>query len=265
MSKINLYNPYEDAEDIVKIDISYEKNDALMFRLDELSVLTVTDKNILLDLNNNENIKIKFDELDKYIVNLIQDRKITKKLKTKFNYRPLTSNYNNKDCNYDILNLNLNFEDESDYITEVYINKNKKINKNDMLELLKNNGKVQLIFEVKSIIFDKKSSMIYLDNIIRLMKAKKLKPKRIEKLKYMFNDSDNSDDSDNKSINNKTNDDCIINNNKSDTESNTESDIESDIESDKNKDNNPYMDDDKSYEINMRDDDTSIDETLIDD
>jgi hypothetical protein len=125
IKKINLYNPYDESEDIIKMDISYDKNYALMMKLDELNVITITEKNILLDLNNNDNIKNKFEEIDKYIIYLIQDRKITKKLKTKFNYRPLISTYNGKDNNYDILNLNLNFE-KDDFITDVYINKKKK-------------------------------------------------------------------------------------------------------------------------------------------
>ena len=53
--------------------------------------------------------------------------KITKKLKTKFNYRPLTSVYSHKDNNYDILNLSLNFNSEN-FATEIYESKKKKLN-----------------------------------------------------------------------------------------------------------------------------------------
>jgi hypothetical protein len=220
-----LYDPYEENNDIVKIDICCEKNNAVMLKLEELSVLTVTEKNIILNLKDKENIKNKFDELDTTIVNIIQERKITKKLKTKFNYRQLTSNYSGKEMSFDILNLNLNFE-SADYITRIYKNKKTEVDQREMYELLKNNGKAQIVFELKSVIFDRKENIIYLENIVRQMKVKKLKPKRIEKLDYSFVDSDNSDNSDN--LNNSDNssnnssdnnlykknndDDCLINN-----------------------------------------------------
>ena len=161
ITSLKLFDPYEESEDIIKIDISLDKNQAIMVKIEELSVLTVTDNNIILNLKEKSDIKKKFDELDSYIVNLIQERKITKRLKTKFNYRQLTSNYTGKDTNIDILNLNLNFDSNSnsnsnDFITKIYKNKLSEIQQNEMFELLKNNGRTQLVVEFKSIIFDKK-------------------------------------------------------------------------------------------------------------
>jgi hypothetical protein len=65
-----------------------------------------------LSLKTKEDIKKSFDNIDSYIVNEIQERKITKKLKTKFNYRQLTSSYANKDVSYDILTLLIDLESD---------------------------------------------------------------------------------------------------------------------------------------------------------
>jgi hypothetical protein len=215
ITTLKLFDPYEESEDIIKIDISFDKNQAIMVKIEELSVLTVTDNNIILNLKDKSDIKKKFDELDSYIVHLIQERKITKRLKTKFNYRQLTSNYTGKDTNIDILNLNLNFDSNSnDFITKIYKNKLSEIQQNEMFELLKNNGRTQLVVEFKSIIFDKKEGIIHLDNIIRQMKIKKLKPKRIETLEYSFIDSDESEnENDSIKLNKSNDDDCLVNTN----------------------------------------------------
>ena len=271
-----LYDPYEENNDIVKIDLCYEKNNALMLKLEELNVLTVTEKNIILNLKNKENIKKKFDELDTTIVNIIQERKITKRLKTKFNYRQLTSNYSGKELSFDILNLNLNFE-SSDYITKIYKNKKTEVDQREMYELLKNNGKAQIVFEIKSIIFDKKENIIYLENIVRQMKVKKLKPKRIEKLDYSFIDSDNSDNSDNldNNLNNNddnndddNNDDDNNNNNNNKDDNNNDSDYDNHFYKNKNKNKNKnkknndddclvnnVIDTETSYEVALQTDD----------
>ena len=213
ITSLKLFDPYEESEDIIKIDISLGKNQAIMLKIEELSVLTVTDKNIILNLKDKSDIKKKFDELDAYIVNLIQERKITKRLKTKFNYRQLTSNYTGKDTNIDILNVNLNFDSNSnDFTTKIYKNKLSEIQQNEMFELLKNNGRTQLVVEFKSIIFDKKEGIIHLDNIVRQMKIKKLKPKRIEILEYSFIDSDENQN-DSIKFNKSNDDDCLVNTN----------------------------------------------------
>lgn len=264
LNKLVLYDPYDETNDIVKIDLCYEKNSAVMLKLEELSVLTVTEKNIILNLKDKENIKKKFDELDTTIVNIIQERKITKRLKTKFNYRQLTSNYAGKEMSFDILNLNLNFESE-DYITKIYKNKKTEIDQKEMYELLKNNGKAQLVFEIKSIIFDKKENIIYLENVVRQMKVKKLKPKRIEKLEYSFVDSDMSDKSDNSDsdVSNKSDKSNDILSHKKINNNNSDNDLDGDFYrnkkyDEKNNDDdcliNNVIDTETSYEVEMKTD-----------
>ena len=216
ISDMVLYDPYDDSEDIVKIDISMNTNQAaIMIQFEELPVLGVLENHIMLSLKDKENIKTFFNDLDTYIVNIIQEKKITKKLKTKFNYRQLISG--------DILNLNLNFDENKDFVTQIYESSNVKLSSSDMVNLLKNNGRAQLVLELKSINFNKKEGVIFLDNIIRQMKVKKLKPKRIDNIKYSFVDSVNESDSETESEtkikdNKSCDDDCLINNNnKSDT------------------------------------------------
>ena len=192
---IVLYDPYDETDDIVKIDISTNKNQAsILLQLEELTVLAVNDTNIMLSLKDKDYIRKFFNDIDAYIVSIIQEKKITKRLKTKFNYRQLLSGG-------DILNLHLNFKEDNDYITQIYQNKLTKLNDTDMILLLNNNGRASVIFELKSIILNKKDGIIYLENIVRQMKVKKLKPKRISNIKYSFVDSENSEnlsDDDNK-------------------------------------------------------------------
>ena len=203
LSDIVLYDPYEENNDITKIDISLNKNQqAIMIQFEELPIIDISEKNIVLSLKDKELIQNFFNELDKYIVNIIQERKITKKLQKKFNYRQLIST--------DILNLCINFDKNNDYITEVYESKNNKLSQNDIISMLKINGRAQVILELKSINFNKKDGVIYFDNIVRQMKVRKLKPKRIANIKYSFTDSPNNVDTE--SIN-KCDDDCLINNN----------------------------------------------------
>jgi hypothetical protein len=142
-----------------------------------------------------------FDNIDSHVVSVIQERKITKKLKTKFNYRQFTSTYTNKDNNYDILSFNLNFSGDINYVTEIYENKQNKVQYNNATTILKNNARAEVVLELVSIVFDKSDGHIYLENIVRQMKIKKIKPKRIENIPYSFVDSesessDNDDDDD---------------------------------------------------------------------
>ena len=244
ISDMVLYDPYDDSEDIVKIDISMNTNQAaIMIQFEELPVLGVSENHIMLSLKDKDNIKTFFNDLDTYIVNIIQEKKITKKLKTKFNYRQLISG--------DILNLNLNFDENKDYNTQIYESSKIKLSSSDMINLLKNNGRSQIVLELKSISFNKKEGVIFLDNIVRQMKVKKLKPKRIDNIKYSFVDTINESDCDSNCESNKDteikdkdnkscDDDCLIdNNNKSDT-SDDELMLQSDNDTDEN--NNDSVD-----------------------
>jgi hypothetical protein len=189
IKQINIHDPYDESDNILKMDLSIEKMQPLMLRLDELSVITITDNNIILDIRNKDNIKTFFTKLDEYIVSILHERKITKKLKIKFNYRQLISTYTGKDTQYDILSLNLNFDDAT-YNTEVYQSQKNKLNKLDTLHLCKDNTHSECIVELTSLIFDKSNAIIYIDNVIRQMKVKKIKPKRIAKINYSFVDSE---------------------------------------------------------------------------
>lgn len=224
--KMNIHDPYDVNDNILKIDLSVDKLKAVMIKLEDLNVLSFNDSTIVLDLRGKEQIKKIFDNIDSHVVSVIQERKITKKLKTKFNYRQLTSTYTNKDNNYDILSLNINFNNDN-YSTQIFESKNKKLSHSDALTLMKNNTKVDLVLELTNVIFNKQEGFIYLDNVVRQMKVKKIKPKRIEHLQYSFIDSESSEtDTDSEDLNKnyleysddeiemklKTDDDCLVDN-----------------------------------------------------
>ena len=75
-------------------------------------------------------------------------------------------------------------------MTIIFQNKNKKLSENESILLTKNNANCEIILELKSIVFDKQEGYIFLENVVRQMKVKKIKPTRLENLKYSFVDSD---------------------------------------------------------------------------
>ena len=195
--KMNIHDPYDINDHIIKIDISVDKMKPIMLHIEELHVLSFSDTHLILDLRGKDELKQMFDNIDSHVVSVIQERKITKKLKTKFNYRQFTSIYTNKDSNYDILSFNLNFDNNANYVTEIYENKHNKVTHNNASLLLKNNARAEVILELVSIVFDKADGHIYLENIVRQMKIKKIKPKRSDSIPYSFIDSETeSSDSD---------------------------------------------------------------------
>ena len=107
--------------------------------------------------------------------------------------------------------------------------------------IMKDNTKVDVILEVISVVFNKQEGFIYLENLVRQMKVKKIKPRRIEKLQYSFVDTDSSDSdvsnndedlkeefSDNLSESN--DDDCLVNTHKVETDDEEDIDIHLDSE-----------------------------------
>jgi hypothetical protein len=210
VSKIFVYDPYDVNDNLVKIDISVDKMQPIMLRLEDLHVLSFSNTNIILDLRNKDTIKKIFDDIDSHIVSVIQERKITKRLKTKFNYRQFSSTYTNKDINYDILSLGLSFNNDN-FSTNIYENKRTQLNQEEAALILKHNARAEVILELTSIVFDKQEGFIYLENVVRQMKVKKIKPKRVEHLAYSFVDSDNEDAEDNSDNSSDSDDD---NNNK---------------------------------------------------
>ncbi len=187
--KMNIHDPYDINDHIIKMDISIDKMKPIMLHIEELHVLSFSNSNLILDLRGKDELKKMFDNIDSHVVSVIQERKITKKLKTKFNYRQFTSTYTNKDNNYDILSFNVNFNNET-YLTEIYENKRNKVSFDNATQLLKNNARAEVVLELVSIVFDKSDGHIYLENIVRQMKIKKIKPKRVDHIPYSFVDSE---------------------------------------------------------------------------
>jgi hypothetical protein len=188
--KMNIHDPYDINDHIIKMDISIDKMKPIMLHIEELHVLSFSNSNLILDLRCKDELKKMFDNIDSHVVSVIQERKITKKLKTKFNYRQFTSTYTNKDNNYDILSFNVNFNNDVNYVTDIYENKHNKVTYDNAAQLLKNNARAEVVLELVSIVFDKADGHIYLENIVRQMKIKKIKPKRIDNMPYSFIDSE---------------------------------------------------------------------------
>jgi len=191
VKKMNIHDPYEVNDNLIKIDLSVEKMKPVMIRIPELNVLSFSNNNIILDLREKKEIKNIFDNIDAHVVSVIQERKITKRLKTKFNYRQFTSTYTGKDTVYDILVLGITTNQT--FSTEIYENKKKKLSFDDATNILQNNARVEIVLELTSIVFDKSDGHIYLENIVRQMKVRKIKPKRIDHLDYLFIDSSDSE------------------------------------------------------------------------
>jgi hypothetical protein len=251
ITRINMHDPYEVNDNLFKVDLSQDKLKPIMLILKDLQVLSFTNDMIILSLKSKENIKKMFDDIDTHIVKLIQEKKITKKLKTKFNYRQLTSSYSNKELTCDILSLNVDLKSEH-YKTEIFQRMNKKLSTDEAVNIMKDNSKVDLVLEVVSVLFNKEEGFIYLENVVRQMKVRKVKPKRVEKLEYSFVDteSEESDHSDDEQIqleleeddedekSKSTDDDCLLNTHKveSDEEENLDINIDSDTSHDSNSD-----------------------------
>jgi hypothetical protein len=194
--KMNIHDPYDINDNIIKMDISVDKMKPIMLHIEELHVLSFNENHLILDLRSKEELKKMFDSIDSHVVSVIQERKITKKLKTKFNYRQFSSTYTNKDNNYDILSFNLNFNGDVNYVTEIYENKHNKVQYNNAVTILKNNARAEVVVELVSIVFDKSDGHIYLENIVRQMKIKKIKPKRLDNIPYSFVDSESESSED---------------------------------------------------------------------
>ena len=168
-----------------------------------------------------------------------------KKLKTKFNYRQLTSSFSNKELTCDILSLNVDLQSEH-YKTEIYQRMNKKLSTEEAINMMKDNSKVDLVLEVISVLFNKEEGFIYLENIVRQMKVRKVKPKRVEKLEYSFVDTESEESDDDIQIEDEksTDNDCLLNTHKVESDedldinidSETSHDSEHDSEHDSNSD-----------------------------
>lgn len=230
LNTLKIHDPYEESEDIIRIDLSRDKLKSILLYIDYHSVISFTTTSCIINLKNSQDIKKKLEDIDAIIVSELQQRKITKKLKKKFSYKQMVSTISLSDEeNLDILNLKVNISDGDNYKTKIYQNNSKELLINEATNLMKNNCLIKFVVELTSIVIDKTNSLIYVDNILRQVKVKKIKPKRIETLPYSFVDSDiESDDNlennnikksknnseDNKNVNkiDETNDEDIVKN-----------------------------------------------------
>ena len=245
-TKINMHDPYEVNDNLFKVDLSQDKLKPIMLVLKDLQVLSFTNDTIILSLKSKENIKKIFDDIDTHVVKLIQEKKIIKKLKAKFNYRQLTSSFSNKDLTCDILSLNVDLKSEN-YKTDIYQRMNKKLSTDEAINLMKDNSKVDLILEIVSVLFNKEEGFIYLENVVRQMKVRKVKPKRIQKLEYSFIDTesseseddiniqieneDNENDNDEDQRSKSTDDDCLLNTHKIHSDEDEDENIDINLDS----------------------------------
>lgn len=240
IKKIRIHDPYNINDNIIKMDLSINKLEPVMIKLEELNVINMSENDnvLILDLRDKENIKNFFNKLDEYIVSVLQDRKITKKFKSKFSYKQLTTTYTSKDNTFDLLCLSMNLNN-NDYATDVYKSNKVKLDQTETRNLLKDNCHTQIILELVSVSIDKEKELIYIENIIRQMKVKKIKPKRVQKLEYSFVDTESDTESDTKigvKNNTKTDDDRLINNseNTEDSDMNELNNTETSEESEEN-------------------------------
>ena len=164
----------------------------LMLFIDEINVIDFNKNNILLDLRNQPDTRNMFTKLDEYIISYIQHMKIIKQYEFKnFTYKPFISSYTTLSNEvFDVLNLNISLE--GTYHTMLFYSYNNPL-KN--LSVMKKNVKVKLVLECLSIRFNIKEKLIFIDNIVRQIKVKEIKPDRIKNLEYSFQDTHNEDDS----------------------------------------------------------------------
>lgn len=186
-----LHDPYEVSDSIVRMDISRDKLKPVMIYVDECDVISFNKGKIIVSVT--EDLGKKLLEVDKYFLSEIVQRKIQKRIKakSKFSYNQMA-----KSCGDDKENeskreiMELNVSNDTEYGTRFYITKQREIQEGEAMNLMKNNARVKFVFELTSVVFDKERSVIYVENVVRQIKIKKLQPKRIRNLSYSFIDTD---------------------------------------------------------------------------
>ncbi len=169
-------------------ELSYNKLQPFMIFLDTLKVIKFTNNEIILDLRENDIIKDLFNDIDEHIIELIKERKLVKiyDLK-KFTYIPLINSYKtNSGELYDVLKLNINMF--GDYKTSMFFKYGEPVTN---LSVMQTEINVKTIVECFNLTFNKDNKTIYLDNCVRQLKVKQLRPIRIKEMDYSFVDSDN--------------------------------------------------------------------------
>ncbi len=183
-------------------ELSYNKLQPFMIFLDTLKVIKFTNNEIILDLRENDIIKDLFNDIDEHIIELIKERKLVKiyDLK-KFTYIPLINSYKtNSGELYDVLKLNINMF--GDYKTSMFFKYGEPVTN---LSVMQTEINVKTIVECFNLTFNKDNKTIYLDNCVRQLKVKQLRPIRIKEMDYSFVDSDNESSVLNKNFSNTLN------------------------------------------------------------
>ncbi len=169
-------------------ELSYNKLQPFMIFLDTLKVIKFTNNEIILDLRDNDKIKDLFNDIDEHIIELIKERKLVKMYDLKkFTYIPLINSYKtNSGDLYDVLKLNINMF--GDYKTSMFFKYGEPVTN---LSVMQTEINVKTIVECFNLTFNKDNKTIYLDNCVRQLKVKQLRPIRIKEMDYSFVDSDN--------------------------------------------------------------------------
>lgn len=186
LDKICLHTPLIENDKVI-CELSYDKLEPFMFFIDTLKVIKFSNDEIILDLRDNEHIKNLFNDIDSKIISEIQTRQLVKNYGLKkFTYIPLINNYtNNNDETFDVLKLKVNLIGE--YKTVLFFKYGHPIIN---LSIMQTDITVKTIFECINLTFDKQTKLIYLENCVRQIKVKQLKPTRVKNLDYSFIDSD---------------------------------------------------------------------------
>jgi hypothetical protein len=197
LNNLCMHNPIVEDNKVI-CELSYNKLEPFMFFLDSLKVIKFTNSEIILDLRNNDNIKNLFDNIDEHIISLIKERKLVKTYELKkFTYITLLNTYTTSNGeSYDVLKLNINMS--GDYKTSMFFKYGEPINN---LNVMQTEITVKTIFECFNLTFNKVNKTIYLDNSVRQLKVKQLRPIRIKEMDYSFVDSDNESSVLNKDFN----------------------------------------------------------------
>jgi hypothetical protein len=206
IEKLNIHTPIVDNDKVI-CELSYDKlNDIVqpfMFFIDTLPLIKFTEEDVILDLRNNDDIKNVFNDIDSKIISEIQSRKLVKTYNLKkFVYHPIVSTFiNNNNESFDVLKLKINLLGE--YKTSMFYKYGNPI---EDLSIMKTGVNVKTIVEFINITFNKDNKTIYIDNCIRQLKVKPIRPQRIKNLEYSFIDSEEEkDDIVNENKNNKDN------------------------------------------------------------
>jgi len=162
-----------------------------LFFIDKLDVIKFTNKIILLNLSNNNDIVKFFTNLEHTILNLIKESEIIKKYKLKnYSFISLVNNYTSKnDENFDILKLNVSLNEE--FGTSLFYRYGNPVVD---IAVMNTTISVKTIFELISIIFDTKQQEIIVNNCCRQIKVKQKHEiiNRLKDLSYSFIDSDDN-------------------------------------------------------------------------